>query len=48
MAEEYRHDDVRYLYHRHSALFPAGPATVDSALLMRQVAHAWHACACQS
>jgi hypothetical protein len=28
------------------ALFPACSATFDSALLMRQIAHEWHACAC--
>jgi hypothetical protein len=28
------------------ALFPAGSATFDSALLMRQIEHEWHACGC--
>ena len=40
MADKDWHDDVRYLSHRHGALFPAGPATCDSALLMRLIARA--------
>lgn len=27
-------------------LFPAGSATFDSALPLRQIAHEWHACPC--